>query len=115
MNFAHGRTVYRQRAKAVRDEYADEDVEADWSDPDEIPIPNAFVAQSSTSRSTTESRVQMLEAKSLFCPPEFDVRPNDRIRDGGDVYTIDGIPAADMNPFTGWTPAREIPLTRSVG
>ncbi|MCC4250713.1 hypothetical protein [Microbacterium testaceum] len=115
MNFPHGSAVHRQRAKTLRDEYADEDVAADWSDPDEIPIPNAFVAQSSTSRTTTANRVQMLEAKSLFCPPDFDIRANDRIRDGGIVYTIDGIPAADTNPFTGWTPVREIPLTRAVG
>ena len=34
----------------------------------------------------------------------------------GAIYTIDGIPpAADTNPWTGWTPPREIPLTRYVG
>ncbi len=115
MNFPHGRTVHRQRAKKIRDEYADKEIEADWSDPDEIEIPRAFVAQSSTSLTSTANRVQALEAKSLFCPPDFDVRAGDRIRDGETVYTIDGIPAADTNPFTGWTPTREIPLTRSVG
>lgn len=115
MNFPHGRTVYRQRAKTIRDAYADADVDADWSDPDEVPIPGAFIAQSSTSLVGSATREQALESKSLYCAPDADVQKGDRIRDGADVYTIDGIPSADTNPFTGWTPAREIPLTRSVG
>lgn len=117
MNFPHGRTVYRLRPKSVDDPYnPGHPILGDWADPDELAIPQAFVAQTSTSLLGDATREQAIEAKSLFCDGDFDVAKGDRIRVGGDLYTIDGIPpAADTNPFTGWTPPREIPLTRSVG
>lgn len=119
MGFLFGSTVYRLRAGLVEDPYSGEMVPGDWDDPEVLPIPGAFVAATSTSRLGDATREQALESKSLYCGGEFDVQKGDRIRageDGAPVYDIDGIPpAADTNPFTGWTPEREIPLTRSVG
>ncbi|QYF98911.1 hypothetical protein [Microbacterium sp. PAMC21962] len=119
MTFEFGQTVHRIRPKLVWNEYSKKYVAGDWTDPDELPIEDAFVAQSSTSLLRTETRDQAAESKSLFCDGDADVRKGDRIRvggPGGPTYTIDGIPpAADSNPFTGWTPPREIPLTRFVG
>lgn len=119
MSYPHGHTVYRLRAKTMTDPYSKKTVPADWSDPDELPIDGAFVAQSSTTSLSNATRSQALEAKSLYCDPETDVQKGDRIRDGetgAPIYTIDGIPpTGDRNPFTGWQPTREIPLTRSVG
>ncbi len=119
MRFKHGRTVYRLRGSVIPDPYNPEtQIPQGWDDPDVLPIPGAFIAQTSTSLLTTATREQAAESKSLFCDGEADVRKGDRIRDGLDgapVYTIDGVPpAADTNPFTGWTPPREIPLTRYV-
>lgn len=119
MSFPHGRSVWRLRARPIMDPYSEEVTGEDWSDPDELEIRGAFIAQSSTSAVSSATRSQALEAKSLFCDGDIDVRKGDRVRDGAEgapVYTIDGIPpAADTNPFTGWTPEREIPLTRGVG
>lgn len=119
MEFAYGQTVVRLRAKGVVNEYSRKIVAGDWTDPDQLPIEGAFVAQTSTTLLRTETRDQAAESKSLFCPGDADVRKGDRIRvggPGGPTYTVDGIPpAADSNPFTGWTPPREIPLTRYVG
>ncbi|MEI3845212.1 MULTISPECIES: hypothetical protein [unclassified Microbacterium] len=119
MDFPFGRTVVRLRAKPVLDPYSQTVIGEDWDDPDELPIPGAFIAQTSTSMLSNATREQALESKSLFCEGTVDVQKGDRIRDGGadaPLYSIDGIPpAADTNPFTGWTPPREIPLTRSVG
>lgn len=118
MSFPHGSTVWRLRARPITDPYSGKQVGADWDDPIELEIPNAFVAQTSTSMLRNASREQALESKSLFCDGSLDIAKGDRIREGEDgaIYSIDGIPpAADTNPWTGWTPPREIPLTRSVG
>lgn len=119
MDFPFGTTVVRLRAKPILDPYSNKQVSEDWSDPDELPIPGSFIAQSSTSLLATATREQAAESKSLFCEGAVDVRKGDRVRDGAPgaaVYDINGIPpAADTNPFTGWTPPREIPLTRWVG
>lgn len=119
MTFPHGKTVYRLRAKPILDPYSKKEIGADWDDPDVLPIPGAFVAQTSTSMLSSATREQALESKSLFCEGSVDIAKGDRIRDGSEdapLYTIDGIPpAADSNPWTGWTPPREIPLTRSAG
>jgi hypothetical protein len=119
MHLPHGHTVYRLRAGIVRDRATNRDVRGDWNNPDVLPIDGAFVAQTSTALLGDATREQAVEARSLFCDGTFDVQKGDRVRDGADgapIYTIDGIPpAADTNPFTGWTPPREIPLTRKVG
>lgn len=136
MGFPFGSTVYRLRAGLVEDPYSGEMVPGDWTDPGVLPVPGSFVASTSTSRLGDATREQALEAKSLYCGGEFDIQKGDRVFVGtfepplpegaravpaetvfvGEIYDIDGIPpAADTNPFTGWTPEREIPLTRSVG
>jgi hypothetical protein len=120
MEFPFGTTVYRLRAGMIPDPYnPDRQIAGDWTTPDVLPIPGAFVASTSTSMLGDATREQALESKSLYCDGNLDIRKGDRIRDGGEgapVYSIDGIPpSADMNPWTGWTPPREIPLTRGVG
>lgn len=119
MEFPFGRTVYRLRPRMIEDPYSGELVRGDWNDPEILPIPGAFVAQTSTAMLGEATREQALESKSLYCDGTFDIQKGDRIRDGevgAPLYSIDGIPpAADTNPWTGWTPPREIPLTRGVG
>lgn len=120
MRFPHGETVTRLRAGTREDPYSrGRQIASDWANPDVLPIAGAFVAQTSTSLLAAASREQAAESKSLFCDRTADVKKGDRIRVGGDdgpVYTIDGIPpAGDVNPFTGWAPPREIPLTRYLG
>jgi len=136
MDLPFGSQVYRLRADAIDDPYSLTPVRGDWGTPGVLTIPEAFVAQSSTSMLGDATREQALEAKSLFCDGSFDVQKGDRVFTGvfdpplpdgilvvpadtalvGEIYTIEGIPpAADRNPFTGWSPPREIPLTRVVG
>ncbi len=112
--FPHGQTVVRLRRKEILDPYSQQVTLGDWSDPDRLTIYGAFVAQSSTARTDSATRTEMLESKSLFCAPDADVQAFDRIEAGEAVYKIDGIPEADANPWTGWRPAREIPLERTV-
>lgn len=118
MQFEHGETVYRLRPKQVFDPRSNTYILGDWADPEVVEIPGAFIAQSSTSGTADATRTQALESKSLYCAPDSDVRKGDRIRqgpEGAPVFPVDGIPASDVNPFTGWQPVREVPLARAVG
>ncbi len=136
MFFPHGTHLYRLRAGVMIDEYSKKPVHADWDRPELLVVPDAFIAQTSTSALRDATREQALESKSLYCDGSFDIAKGDRIFQGtftpelpddattvppgttmhGETYSIDGIPpAADTSPFTGWTPPREIPLTRSEG
>lgn len=115
MFFPFGESVVRVRRREVPDPYSGDVALGDWDSAGEVTIPGAYVSQSSSARSQTATRTQVLESKSLFCPPGADVTAADRIRVGAAVYEVDGVPAADVNPFTGWQPVQEIPLERVVG
>lgn len=136
MELPFGQTVYRLRAARIPDPYnPDAEVPSDWASPHVAIISEAYVERTSTALTRAESREQAMEAKSLFCGGDADIRKGDRIfvgvftpslvRDGvipagtvfeGFTYEVDGIPpSADVNPFTGWQPPREIPLRRYEG
>ena len=116
MSYQHGEQVVRLRRREEYDEYSDTVTLGSWDNPDELPLDGAFVASSSTSARRGASRRELLEEKSLYLDdPDADVQAQDRIRAQGVAYQIDGMPSADVNPWTGWQPVREIPLTRRVG
>lgn len=115
MDFAHGQSVTLLRARLVADPHGGDYPVKDWNDPVSSTIENAFVAASSSVRSTTATRAQVLTDKSLYCQPGSDVLAGDRIVSGGLTYTIDGQPSADTNPFSGWQPVMEVALTNGEG
>lgn len=117
VEFEHGTTVHRLRPKPVWDPVSETYVLGDWDDPDVLTLDGAFIAQSSTSTIGDATRTGALEDKSLYCAPDADVQFGDRVREGatGPTFPVDGIPAADTNPFTGWRPIREVPLQRAAG
>ena len=64
----------------------------DWSNPDELDIPNCSVQPSGTSL-TQDGRVQGIQdGLTVYAPAGVDVRAGDRIRYAGNVYTINGDP-----------------------
>lgn len=114
--FPAGESVVRLRRKEIADPYSGQLTLGDWSDPTEVTLDGAFVASSSTTSQSEAGRTELLEEKSLYLDnPGADVQAQDRIRAGGVVYLIDGMPSADTNPWTGWQPLREIPLRRDTG
>lgn len=117
MEFPAGQTVKRQRRRTAPDPYNPaRTVPTDWSDPDEVVLPNAFVASTSSSATSSAVRSQVVTTKSLYLgTPGADVQPGDRIVVGADKYQVEVKPAADTNPFTGWTPVQEIPLKEVSG
>lgn len=116
MSFAFGQNVLRDRRPLIPDPYnAARLVWGDWADAETVTIEGAWVASSSSSLSQTATRVQILTEKSLFCRPDADVQPGDRIRAGGTTYYVTVKPSADTNPFTGWSPVLEVPLEDREG
>ncbi|MFF8187731.1 hypothetical protein ACF044_10785 [Microbacterium sp. NPDC016588] len=114
--FAHGGTVLRDRRPDVANPYnPDRPTPGAWEDADTIKIDDAWVASSSSTTTETATRAQILTEKSLFCPPDADVRPGDRIRVDGATYYVKVKPSGDTNPFTGWRPVLEVPLEDREG
>jgi hypothetical protein len=115
MDFPFGTTVIRQRRKVVTDPYSQKQVAGNWDDPDAAEIENAWVASSSSSAVPDAIRSQVTTTKSLYCPPDADVKVGDRIVAGGVTYQVNAKPDADVNPFSGWQPAAEILLKEVSG
>ena len=64
----------------------------DWSNPEELEIPECSVQPSSTSL-TQDGRVQGIQdGLTVYAPVDADVQAGDRIRFGNNVYTINGDP-----------------------
>ncbi|MCW2165069.1 hypothetical protein B0I12_002224 [Microbacterium hydrothermale] len=116
MNFASGQAVERDRRPQVPDPYNPaRTVPGSWEDADTIEIPDSWVASGASTSTETATRSQIVTEKSLFCSPDADVLPGDRIRADGVNYYVKVKPAADRNPFTGWQPVLEVPLENREG
>ena len=64
----------------------------DWSDPDELDIPECSVQPSSTSLSQDGRVLGVTDGLTVYAPEGVDVQAGDRIRYNGNVYTIAGDP-----------------------
>lgn len=125
MRFPHGQKVFRDRRALAVDDYSDTETRSgDWDPALTITLEGAWVASSSSTAPSDATRSQILTAKSLYLTdPTADVQPLDRIRDGGTAedldsgthYSVDVVPEADTNPFTGWRPVKEVPLENVRG
>lgn len=125
MEFGFGQTVFRDRRERVVDEMNPErTVEGDFDPSLTIQLNGAWIASSSSVAPNDATRAQILNQKSLYLTdPTADVQPRDRIRDGGTLvdldsgtpYIVDVVPQADVNPFTGWQPVKEVPLVSAIG
>ena len=64
----------------------------DWSNPDELEIPNCSVQPASTSLSQDGRVLGVNDGLTVYAPVDADVKAGDRIRFGESVYTINGDP-----------------------
>jgi len=64
----------------------------DWSNPDELDIPECSVQPSSTSLSQDGRVLGVTDGLTVYAPEDADVRAGDRIRYNGNVYAINGDP-----------------------
>lgn len=111
MQFPHGETVFRDRRPQIPDPYNPaRTVPGEFEDGTTVTLSGCFVASSSSSNSGDATRNQILTSKSLYCAPGADVQAGDRIRTASGTWYVNVLSSADVNPFTGWQPAREVPL-----
>lgn len=117
MTFPHGEVVFRDRAPQIPDPYhPGKTLAGDHDAGTTISIVGAYVAASSSTAFSSATRAQVLSAKSLYCDASADVEIGDRIRTlSGGVWYVNELPTADVNPFTGWQPVREVPLDGTLG
>lgn len=116
MSYPFGETVYRDRPPQIPDPYKPgHTVPGEYSAGATITLHGAFVGSSSSTNVADATREQILSAKSLFCPPASDVQVGDRIRTASGTWYVNELPTADINPFTGWQPVREVPLNGTLG
>ena len=64
----------------------------DWSDPDELDIPECSVQPAGTSLSQDGRVMGVQDGLTVYAPVDADVQAGDRIRFNGNVYTINGDP-----------------------
>lgn len=114
--FQHVSEFMRERATLVVDPYnPDAPGVPSWDNPDTLTVYGYLVSQSSTEQSDPV-RSQLVTTKQLVLDdPTVDVRRGDRIRQGANLWTVMGIPEADVNPFTGWQPTRVCNLEEVTG
>lgn len=117
MEFPHGETVKRERRQATPDPYNPDRVTlGPWSEATSITLESCFIDSTSSSSTNDANREPVSTSKSLYSTdPGIDVKVGDRIRRGSDIFYIRERTEADTNPFTGWQPVVEIPLSMEEG
>jgi hypothetical protein len=99
----HGDVVTIVRSgPPTRDEYGNDKP----GPPIEILISGcAFAPRSGTGGSTelTDARDTVITGFTLYAPYGTDIRATDRIRVGGQLYEVEGLPGSFRSPFTGST------------
>ncbi|RRD61633.1 hypothetical protein [Leucobacter sp. OH1287] len=114
-------SVYRWRRPLLPDPYnPDRKRRGSWHDAEIDEIPGAFIGSGSMVDARSPERLQSITEKSLFLDnPAADVVKGDGISvaPGGRLpdFEVRVAPVADVNPFTGWQPVREMPLDEVTG
>ena len=104
MDFAHGETVTRLRAKPVLDPYSGEPTGLDWTTPDPFYIPGCGVADGGSLEPLQDARNAVDSDFDVIAPYGVDVLSGDRLVIRGLTCEVSGRPFAWRNPFTGWAP-----------
>lgn len=108
--------LVRLRAKAKPDPYNPDRAIEDWSGVDEAEI-EGFITTSASADLDDAARAETDTSAVLTVPdPTADVRRGDRVRDAsGRVWSVEGVPTSETNPFTGWRPTLQCDLEEVLG
>lgn len=114
----HLTSFIRLRATRSANPYNPSATAKDWSKPEELAFSGALAASSSTRTPDGLDTATTSRAVLTVFDPSTDIRVGDRIRrdpDDGTLWQVAGVPAHDLNPFTGWQPTLEIQLEEVKG
>ena len=94
-----------RRPAAMFDPYSGEETAPDWPHATEHEI-HGFIAHASGFESSNEPGRLLAESDATLTIPDpnADVERGDMIVDGERKFIVQGFPANDVNPFTGWQP-----------
>lgn len=114
MEFPDSVTIWR-RKRVPSSNDPSKLVLGDWDTAEQITLEGSYIGSSSRHSLRNETRVQALEARSLYVDnPDADVRKGDGVSVGvpGDMpdFEIEVVPIAPKSPFTEWRPMLEVPL-----
>lgn len=117
MDFPHGTTVYRDRRPQIPNPVRPGDtIAGDWAEATTVTILRAFVGPPSTASRQDATRTASTATAALYVTdPIADIQIGDRIRCAAGTFYVNELPSALVNPFTGWQPAKEIPLDTTLG
>lgn len=117
MDLPFGSQLRRERRRQIPDPYnPDRTKPAPWADkPDSIDFVG-FVSSTSSSPSRDAARSDVDTVMFLYLEdPTADVRAGDRIVYPDGIGYVRSKPSADIHPFTGWQPTKEIVLHETEG
>lgn len=86
----------------------------DWSNPDELAIPNCSLQPATTSLSQDGRVLGISDGQTLYAPADADVLAGDRISFDGKTYEVDGDPR-DWRSASGGLDHLTINLRRHTG
>lgn len=105
-------TVTRLRADATGPNRYN-NTELDWSDPDELEIPDCLFAPGGT-REDHVGRDAVLTNPTVYAPFGSDIKPADRLIVRDVTFDVDGQPA-DWQGMSGWEAGMVLSLKRVTG
>ncbi|MEE8738293.1 MAG: hypothetical protein SOI66_05215 [Bifidobacterium sp.] len=108
----------RQRRRKIADPYDPTSVTlGDWTDPDSITVSGHIHTVTSSEQTGDPSRSEVVSTAEFVTDDlTADIKRGDRIvSTDGRKWDVQGFPARDRNPFTGWQPTLVASLQEVVG
>jgi len=100
----------------ITDPYSGLPVGEDWESPTRTDAPTAFVLSAATDKANDGTSATVTLTWTLFVPEgEISPGPSDRVEFDGQVFSLDGKPIREVNPFTGWAPYAQVRIERAEG
>ncbi|MBB2956972.1 hypothetical protein [Pseudoclavibacter helvolus] len=116
MHLPFTQAYVRERATRVDNAYNPKNPAHDWTNPSTLTVVGFLDTGASAGSGAEPNRNQTVSSAELHLPDAAaDVQLGDRIRDGDRVWSVEGFPAADVSPFTGWQPVKTVRLREVHG